>query len=134
MEEGIGGYFMMTMPPPPAEPGVWTTKPSELAFNRAIRDNTVVFTDKMVSWEKDKRLVIKVENSLDQIMQIQVIGDIVDSFALPVNIGAPAPCPANGQISIGLDWDDWLPYIGVRITPAGVPTRGILKIWIVQQG
>ncbi len=39
----------------------------------------------------------------------------------------------NGNLNVGLVWDDWHPYVGVRITVAVVPTAGVLTIWAVIQ-
>lgn len=46
---------------------------------------------------------------------------------------AALPCTANGNISVGLAWDDWQPYIGVRVTAAVAPTAGLLSVWAVVQ-
>jgi len=43
------------------------------------------------------------------------------------------PLAANGNLSVGPAWDDWAPFIGVRITVAVAPTAGILNIWAVVQ-
>ncbi|MBA7682260.1 hypothetical protein ES703_90609 [subsurface metagenome] len=66
-------------------------------------------------------------------MDIQVIGNIANTRELAVDIGDPLPCVANSNISAGLAWDDWHPYIGVRIEPALAPTVGILTITAVIQ-
>ncbi|GAH78167.1 unnamed protein product, partial [marine sediment metagenome] len=69
----------------------------------------------------------------DQAIIIQPVGNIVDSFTLATNIDGPHACGANDNIHIGLAWDDWMPFVGVRITTAVAPTTGILKIWAVVQ-
>ncbi len=119
---------------PPAE-GVevtvstpWVAKEPEEIYRFAIRTTGTFYSNKMVDWTRGKRLVIKVESSLDQAVQIQVIGNTVDDVELATDINGPFPCTANGNISIGLAWDDWHPYIGVRVTSAVAPTAGILKI------
>jgi len=110
-----------------------TAKEPYLIFDQAIRALGVVNSDRMAQWTEGSRFLLKVESSLDQILQIQVTGNIFDRLTLTTLIGAPMPCPVNGNISIGLAWDDWQPFIGVTITPAGVPTTGILRIWAVIQ-
>lgn len=111
----------------------WVAKDPELLFDRDIRAAETVDADKMVDFTNGKRLVFKVESSLDQAAQIQLVGDITDSYALAVNIGPVLPCVANGNISVGLAWDDWHPFVGVRVTTAVAPTTGLLKIWAVIQ-
>jgi len=124
---------------PPAE-GVevtvkvpWVAKEPEVIFDRAITSVGTFDADKMVNWARGKRLVIKVESLLDQALQIQVVGNITDNYFLATDINAPIPCPAHGNTSIGLAWDDWMPFIGVRITLAVAPTSGLLTISAVIQ-
>lgn len=124
---------------PPAE-GVevtikttWIAKEAEQIFSQAIVTTGTFYSDKMVDWTKGKRILFKVESTLNQVVQIQLIGNTVDSINLATDINAPQACPANGNISIGPAWDDWHPYIGVRITVAVAPTAGILTISAVIQ-
>lgn len=111
----------------------WVAKEPEQILDQAIRSVGTVNTDKMIDFTKGKRLAFKVESSLDQAIIVQLVDSLSDSFMLATNTGPPLPCVANGNISVGLAWDDWRPFIGVRITTAIAPTTGILKIWAVIQ-
>ena len=106
----------------------WVAKDPEQIFSEAIRTAAIFYSDKMVNWTRGKRLLIKVESSLDRDCDIQVIGNIADTRELAVDVGDLLPCAANGNISAGPAWDDWHPYIGVRIITAMAPTAGILTI------
>ena len=124
----------------PGAPGVevtvktpWVAKEPEQIYSHNIRVAGTFYSDKMVDWTRGKRLLIKVESSLNQPANIQVIGNHVDDMNLATDINGPLPCAANSNISIGLAYDDWHPYIGVRITTAVAPTAGILNIWAVVQ-
>jgi len=133
---------------PPAE-GVevtvstlWIAKEPEQTFSRDIRAAGTFYSDRMVNWTRGKRILFKVESSLNWDVNIQLIGNIVDDMNLATDIGLALPCTANGNISIGPAWDDWHPYVGVRITvpptpdgeePPPPPTAGILTIWAVIQ-
>lgn len=124
----------------PGIPGVevsvstpWVAKEPEEIFSRAILFADTFYSDKMVNWTRGKRILFKVESSLNKVAQIQVIGNTTDSKELATDIGPEIPCTANGNISIGLAWDDWHPYIGVRITVAEDPAAGILTISAVVQ-
>ncbi len=124
----------------PGVPGIevtvltpWVAKEPETIFEEPIRAAGVFFSSHMVNWTKGKRLLIKAESSLDQPVQIQAIGNMDNTANLATDIGAPAPCPANGNASIGAAWDDWQPYIGVRITAAVAPVAGILLVRVVIQ-
>ncbi|MBA7558676.1 hypothetical protein ES708_00283 [subsurface metagenome] len=125
--------------PPPGE-GVevtvktaWVAKEPEEIYKYAIRSAGTFYSDKMVNWTEGKRILFKVESSLNQAVNIQLIGNINDSKELATDIGLELPCTANGNISVGPAWDDWHPYIGVRITVAVAPTAGILSISAVTQ-
>ncbi|MBA7706516.1 hypothetical protein ES703_115370 [subsurface metagenome] len=87
----------------------------------------------MVNWTKGKRLLFKVESSLNQPCKVQLIGNFVDDMPMASDLNAIINVGANENHSIGPAWDDWHPFIGVRITTAVAPTAGILNIWSVVQ-
>lgn len=111
----------------------WVAKEPEEIFNRVIRATGTFYSDKMVNWTEGKRLLLKVDSSLDVAIQIQPIGNISSAKDGTVDINGPLPCTANGKITVGLAWDDWHPYIGVKIIVAVAPTAGILNILAVVQ-
>ena len=108
-------------------PAPWIAKAAETLYNAAI--TTIgTFNSTLVNWSNGKRLVIKVGNTLDQDVLIQVIGNTSNSATGATDIEGPLPCVAGGNITIGLAWDDWHPYIGVRITTAVAPATGSLIV------
>jgi len=111
----------------------WRAKEPVQLLNQPVRAAGTILTDSMINWTEGKRLLIKVESSLNQAIQLQPIGNITNTMTLATDIGPAVPCPANGNASIGFAWDDWQPYIGVRITLPIAPTDGILTIWAVIQ-
>ncbi len=122
------------------EPGVevsvrtaWEAKEPEQVYSHAIRAAGTFYTDKMVNWTKGKRIMFKAESSLNQAVNLQVIGNIVDDKERATDINGALPLAANSNLSVGPAWDDWHPYIGIRITAAVAPTAGILTIWAVVQ-
>mgnify|MGYP000539154724 CR=1 FL=1 len=124
----------------PSIPGVevtvstpWIAKEPEQIFSKAILSAGTYYSDTMVNWTNGKRILFKVESSLNQAVNIQVIGNTTDGKDLATDIGPVLPCTANGNISVGLAWDDWHPYVGIKITVAVAPTAGILTISAVVQ-
>ncbi|MBA7701988.1 hypothetical protein ES703_110739 [subsurface metagenome] len=111
----------------------YRAKDPEQIFSKAILSAGTFYSDKMVNWANGKRILFKVESSLNQAVNIQLIGNVQDTKELATDINGVLPCTANGNISVGLAWDDWHPYVGVRITVAEVPTAGILTISAVIQ-
>jgi len=112
---------------------LWVAKEPEEIFRKAIRATGTLKSDKMANWTKGKRLLLRVDSSLDQAVQIQAIGNIGNTVNGAVDIDTAQPCAAGGKISIGLAWDDWQPYIGCKITIATAPTTGNLIISAVIQ-
>ncbi|MDP2323650.1 MAG: hypothetical protein Q8N51_06425 [Gammaproteobacteria bacterium] len=112
----------------------WKAREPEVIFDHmAIRAAGTYQSDTMVDIRDVKRLFIKAESSLDVAAQIQLIGNTINSFNLSTNVGLPAVCPANGNVSFGLAWGDWQPYIGIVITIVAPPTVGFLTIYAVEQ-
>ena len=111
----------------------YRAKDPEQIFSSAIRSAGTFYSDKMVDFRNGKRILFKVESSLNQAVNIQIIGNDSDTKDLAVDINGPLPCTANGNISVGLAWDDWHPFVGVKIDVATAPTAGVLTIWAVIQ-
>ncbi|MBA7607448.1 hypothetical protein ES703_14607 [subsurface metagenome] len=111
----------------------WVAKEPEQIFSKSILSAGTFYSDVMVDWTRGKRIVFKVESSLNQAVNIQLIGNTTGTKDLATDVGPVLPCSANGNISVGPAFDDWHPFIGVRITVAVAPTAGILTIWAVIQ-
>jgi len=108
-------------------PAPWIAKAAETLYSAAI--TTIdTFNSTLVNWSNGKRLVLKVANTLNQDVLIQVIGNTSNSATGATDIEGPLPCVAGGNITIGLAWDDWHPYVGVEITTAVAPTTGTLVV------
>jgi len=108
-------------------PAPWIAKAAEELYSAAI--TTIgTFNSTLVNWSTGKRLVLKVVNTLNQDVLIQVIGNTSNSTTGATDIEGPLPCVAGGNITIGLAWDDWHPYVGVDITTAVAPTTGTLVV------
>lgn len=126
VESGPGGISESLLTP-------WVAREPVVIFDQEVRQAGIIRADLMVDYANGKRAIIKVESSLDQAVDIQTVGNIVDSFDSATDIGPSVPCAANDAISIGLAWDDWHPWIGVVINMAVVPTAGRLRIIVVIQ-
>ena len=108
-------------------PAPWIAKAAEQLYSGDIR-TADTFYSTLVNWSNGKRLIIKVESTLDQDVLIQIIGNTVNSTTRATDIQGPLPCVAGGNITVGLAWDDWHPFCGVEITAAVAPTTGTLTI------
>ena len=111
----------------------WVAKAPEQIYSYAIRAIGTFFTDRMVDWTRGKRFLFKVESSLDVACQVQVIGNFVHDIPMASNINGIINVAADENHTIGLAWDDWHPFVGLRITTAVAPAAGMLTIWAVIQ-
>ena len=130
------------VPGPPGAPAVpapvevtapWGAKDIEKIFKESITAAGTFYSPRMVDWSKGKRLVLRVHSTLNQSAQITAVGNIRNSPTGIVEIEPTVPCDANGDITIGLAWDDWMPYIGCKIVVSTAPTSGELEVEAVVQ-
>jgi len=130
------------VPGPPGPPAVaapvevttpWEAKDIEEIYRESIRTAGTFYSPKMVDWTKGKRLVLKVHSTLNQSIQVTAVGNIRNSRTGIVEIGSSLPCAAESDITIGLAWDDWMPYVGVKIVVSTTPTTGVLEVEAVVQ-
>ena len=137
----LGGIPGPTPPPgpestPPVEVTVktkWEASEPEEIFKQEIRTADTFYSDRMVDWRQGKRICFYVESTLDQPVQIQVIGNKTDNKDRATSIGPAQTCPANDNISLSPAWDQWHPYMGIKIVAAAAPTSGLLTISVIRQ-
>lgn len=125
-EAGPGGIAGSVLTP-------WVAREPAVIFEQEVRQAGNMLADSMVDYSNGKRLLIKVESSLDQAAVIQPIGNIDNNMNTATNVGPPLPCAGNTNISIGLAWDDWHPWMGVRMTFGIAPAAGRIRIIVVIQ-
>ncbi len=124
----------------PGEPGVevtvrtkWEATEPEEVFSQAVLAAGTYHTDRMVDFRQNKRLYFFVQNTLDQPVQCQVIGNLTDNKDGATDIGPAKICPANDNISLAPTWEQWLSYVGVRMVIDVAPTSGLLTVTVVRQ-
>lgn len=100
-------------------------------FDQQVRTATppAIHTDKFADFRKYDRILIKAESSLNVAVNIQVIGNIFESFERTVDINGVFVLLPGSNLSVGLAWDDWHPFIGATITIPVAPTTGKLTIY-----
>lgn len=78
------------------------------------------------------RVLVYVNNLLDQGVRIDVIGNIADSVAGSENI-YQFICPTLKKRVYGLKLEEWMPYIGVRVQASTAPTAGTIDAYAIIQ-
>jgi len=123
-----------------APPGVevtvltrWQAKEPEEIFSQEILSTGTFYTDKMVDWRQGKRIYFFIESTLNKDVEIQVIGNKADTKEGATDIGPAEICPASNNISVGPSWEQWCPFIGIKIVVGAAPTAGLLTITAVPQ-
>jgi hypothetical protein len=111
----------------------WLAKEPEEIFKQDIRSTGTFYSDKMVDWRRGKRIYFFIESTLNQDVQIQVIGNKTDNKEGATDIGPAQICPASNNISIGPSWEQWCPFIGVKIVVGAAPSSGLLTTTVVPQ-
>lgn len=86
------------------------------------------YSPKMLDFRNGKRLILHVHSTLDQSIQVTVTGNLRDSRGGIVEKGSAVPCEAKTDIEIGLAWDDFTCFVGVKIVISTAPTEGALLV------
>ena len=111
----------------------WVAKEPEKIFEQDIRAIGTFYSQKMVDFRNAKRIVFKVDSTLDENVNVQVIGNIYNDKDRATDLNGIWPCLANCSISIGPAWGDWHPYVGIKIITTVAPEKGTLQVWAVIQ-
>jgi hypothetical protein len=79
-------------------------------------------------------VTVFISNSLDQAVNIQVVGCRDLSCSDRVDIGSAITVPAGSKDARTLtpDTSGWLPFITVRAWCTSAPTSGVLDVWLVR--
>lgn len=112
---------------------IWEAGPTREILAPVLVRAAGATNTEVIDFTRGKRLIIKVTSTLDQVTTVQVVGNIENSIIGAGNIGVALPCAAFSNITIGLGWGNWHPYIGVILTHAIPPTQGTVKVEAVIQ-
>jgi hypothetical protein len=95
------------------------------AYNQLVPGT---YTSDMIDWSKGSRLLVKIESTLDQSVTVQPRGGIRNALDKSAFLGIPVVVPAQGNATIGFDWDLWHPNIWIVNTIAVQPNQGYLDV------
>jgi len=106
-----------------------TVKTHLLFRDYAIRDTLTHYSD-VTSWIQGEALTIWIENTHDQNLSIEVLGNIYRSSVGAVTVIAAFTVAAGTKTFKTLTVTDpgWLPYILVKAVAAAAPTKGFLNV------
>ena len=79
------------------------------------------------------RPVIWAVSTLDQDVEIQVIGGIFNTAEGSVALGTWMPLAKRDTTSIAVGEEYWYPYIGVQVKVATPPTQGSVTATVAKQ-
>ena len=87
----------------------------------------------MVDCRTQKRIYFLIKSTLDQDVQSQLIGNMTETKDGATDIGPAKICPANDNTSVEPTFDQWCPFMGLKMTLSTAPSAGILTISVVKQ-
>lgn len=127
---GVAEPLLRTGSPTPISGGIQT-------IYNAMPAGVGDFYSTMVDMRASNRLLLFAVSTLDQAISLQVIGNYADSTLLTTDIDGAVPM-AIGSVttqtaSVGLAFDDWHPFVGVRITTTIACAAGTLAIYAIAQ-
>ena len=110
---------------PQGDPGTMppTIRSSRELWDSAI-DDTVTHETQMIRVVGGTRIILMVENKHDQIVTVQLRGNIEDDPAHAGNIGASGTIAANTTEPVTIDGALWACFMGLQISYAAQPTAG----------
>ena len=94
----------------------------------------VIYPSRLADCRRSLRTVIVVNNGFNQQVSMQVIGNTQNiSQSGTFEIGSAINIAAGAKAAYGIKVEEWMPYIGVQITPATSPTAGSVNAVAVLQ-
>ena len=111
-----------------------TVEPVDLMDNVAALTTDVIYPPHLADCRKALRTVIIVSNGFNQQVSMQVIGHTQNVPASGTfQIGSAVNIAAGAKAAYGIKIEEWMPYIGVEITPAISPTAGTINAVAILQ-
>jgi selenocysteine lyase/cysteine desulfurase len=80
-----------------------------------------------------KRIAFRIVNGLDVAITAHVLANFTNSSVDADLVGGDVVVATLDHESIVPAWDDWQPYMGMRLTIMGIPTSGTLTVQAVVQ-
>lgn len=131
---------MVTGPYPaktPSTPATVTSSEPILLMSQDIRaGGVVIYSDKMLDCRavtNKGHVYFKIESSLDQAVNVQIVGNMLESFVRASDVGLSIPVPPNGNASITLLESQWCPWVGATVAVPFPPTQGRFNLWAITQ-
>lgn len=111
-----------------------TVEPIDLLDNVAALTTDVIYPGHLADCRKALRTIIIVNNGFNQQVSMQVIGHTQDvPTSGTFQIGSAVNIAAGAKAAYGIKVEEWMPYIGVEITPAVSPTAGTVNAIAILQ-
>jgi len=94
----------------------------------------VIYPSRLADCRRALRMVMVVNNGFNQQVSMQVIGNTQNiPQSGTFQIGSAINIAAGAKAAYGIKVEEWMPYIGVEITPAVSPTAGSVNANAVLQ-
>lgn len=103
-------------------------------WKKALRSTSLSISDVLADCSGAYRVAAIVRSSLNVAVDVQVVGDSIPQPSNPFPLGAWETCNAGVDMSINMDFDDWLPFIGVLVkTPIQAESGDLAVSLFIQE-
>ena len=111
-----------------------TIKTVDLMKDMKALTTDAIYPSTLADCRRALKTVIVVNNGFNQQVAMQVIGNTQNiPSSGTFEIGSPINISAGAKAAYGIKVEEWMPYIGVQITPAVSPTAGSVNAVAVLQ-
>lgn len=99
----------------------------------SIRATDLVYPGEMADCRAARRVLVHINNALDQTIRVTIIGNIASNYSGSSIIDEDI-CASGEKRTYGLKLEEWMPYIGVQVQALVAPTTGnVDAVAIVQE-
>jgi hypothetical protein len=98
----------------------------DLMKNIAALTTAEIPPQRMADCRKALRVVVWVNNNFDQQVAVTIIGNTSSDYSGAFDIHS-MNVAAGAKGAYGVKWEEWMPWIAVKVTPAGNPTGGTIS-------
>ena len=108
------------------------TREAKVFLKKPLRSTSVIACNEMAGCQAASRIAIVINNSLDVVADVRVVGNNTPETSLVMPLSDWKPCDSKSSSVINLV-DEWLPYIGVEIKTPTIATAGDIEAILFMQ-
>ncbi len=112
--------------------GKLAMRTEQLIKNNTSRSTEMIIPEKMAQCWSANRVLVVVNNTLDQDVRVDIIGNNSSGFDNAYII-KQILCPTTKSRVYSLKLEEWMPWVGVRVQASTAPTAGSVSGSVIIQ-